>query len=99
MIVCALAGLREISKTAFVVPLLPSDTLALVIKNVGVGGAGSSFVIVPTPCLSEIVAFTGDERLTKKVSFGSFVGSPFTSTVTVLLKSPGLKVSMPLVDW
>jgi hypothetical protein len=39
-------------------------------------GAISSFVIVPTPWLSAIVAFVGDARSTLKVSFTSSVVSP-----------------------
>ena len=45
------------------------------------------------------LAFTGFDRLTKKVSSASNPMSPLIVTLTVLLVSPGLNVSEPLVDW
>jgi hypothetical protein len=58
----------------------------------------SSSLIVPTPCASAIVAFTGAERFTRNVSFGSCVVSPTTGTVTGSLVSPGANVTVPLED-
>ena len=45
----------------------------------------SSFVIVPSPCPSSIVALAAPDRLTKKISSGSEPLSPQTRTVIVLL--------------
>ena len=56
----------------------------------------SSSVIVPRAWLSEIVAFAGFERLTKKVSCTSLSSSPCTVTVTVFVVSPGAKTTGPL---
>src|SRR2546423_1266346 len=42
-----------------------------------------------------MTAFVGPLRLTKNVSFASGRRSPLTWTVTVLLVSPGAKVSVP----
>jgi hypothetical protein len=60
--------------------------------------AVSSFLIVPWPWLSEIVAFVGLVRLTKKVSSVSLTVSPLIVTGTDLVVSPGLNVSVPLVE-
>ena len=60
---------------------------------------GSSSTMVPTPWPSAMVALVGLLRLTKNVSFGSASRSPLTSTVMVLLVSPGAKVSVPLAAW
>ena len=56
----------------------------------------SSFVIVPTPCASAIVAPTAFVRFTTNVSFGSTAVSPVTATVIVLLVVPAAKLSVPL---
>src|SRR5437763_3281411 len=69
-----------------------------VADGVGVGvGAGSSLRIVPVPCAFAIWALGALLRLTKKVSSGSKVVSPLTSTVIVFDVSLGLKVSVLLV--
>ena len=60
---------------------------------------GSSSTMVPTPWPSAMVALVGLLRLTTKVSFGSARRSPLTSTVMVLLVSPGAKVSVPDAAW
>jgi hypothetical protein len=60
-------------------------------------GTASSFVIVPRPCASVIVAFDAPERLTTKVSFGSTAVSPLTTTVIVCVVTPAANVSVPLV--
>src|SRR3954452_22708846 len=66
--------------------------------GVGIGvGAGSSLRIVPVPCAFAIWALGALLRLTKKVSSGSKVVSPLTSTVIVFDVSLGLKVSVLLV--
>jgi hypothetical protein len=51
--------------------------------------------IVPTPSLSEIVAFTGPARLTRNVSSISSSTSPLTRTVTVFVVSPATNVTVP----
>jgi hypothetical protein len=61
-------------------------------------GAPSSFVIVPRPWASERTAPETPERLTTKVSLGSGVMSPLTTTVTVFVLSPGAKLSTPEPD-
>ena len=53
--------------------------------------------MVPIPLPSAIVAFAGLLRLIANVSVGSNIWSPRTATVIVLLVSPGVKVSVPLV--
>ncbi len=65
--------------------------LALPIVIAGV----SSLLIVPTPAPSAMVALDGLERFTLKVSFDSGVVSPFTSTVIVCVRAPGLNVNVP----
>ncbi len=52
----------------------------------------SSFVIVPVPSASAMVAFVAFERWTVKASSGSTVVSPLTSTVNCLVVSAGRKV-------
>jgi len=56
----------------------------------------SSSMIVPTAVLSASVTFVGELRPTWNVSFGSTNVSPMTRTVTVLLVSPGVKVTVRL---
>ena len=56
----------------------------------------SSFVIVPVPSASEIVALVAFDRWTVKVSSGSTATSPFTSTVIVLVVSLELKFRVPV---
>src|SRR5437867_12052252 len=58
----------------------------------------SSFTIVPTPRLSVMVQLTQPERLTKNVSFGSTVVSPFTTTVTVDVSWLAAKFTVPDFD-
>jgi hypothetical protein len=53
--------------------------------------------MVPTPCASTSVAFTGVDRLTKNVSFGSPVVSPLTVTLMVRDVCPAVKFTTPLV--
>jgi hypothetical protein len=54
----------------------------------------SSFLIVPVPLLTEMVALVGDDRFRKNVSFASWTASPFTRTVTNFVVSFGAKVSV-----
>ena len=79
-------------KVAVTVPVFPSVTVLLPIETVG---TGSSSVIVPTPVPSAIVALTGFESSTVNVSLSSSSVSPFTSTGSVSVVSPGRKVSVP----
>ena len=81
---------------AAVVPLLPSVTATSLIE---IEGAESLSVIVPWPRSSRITTFTAFDRFTKNVSFGSSVVSPLTSTAIVFVRSPGLKVTVPLLGW
>ena len=62
----------------------------------GGGVVESSFVIVPWPWPSARVAPTGPVRLTTKVSFGSTVVSPLTTTAIVLLVWPAVKLRLPV---
>ena len=55
-------------------------------------------MIVPKPWPSPITAFTGDDRFTVKVSFGSNLLSPLTETEIVSLDWFAANVSVPLVD-
>src|ERR1044071_7169989 len=57
----------------------------------------SSSTIVPIPCPSAIVALVALVRLTKKLSLPSTTVSPMTTTATVFVVSPGLKVRVPLL--
>jgi hypothetical protein len=57
----------ETVKPRLVVPALPSATATSSMESVG---TASSFVMVPVPCPSRIVALVGRLRLTKRVSFG-----------------------------
>ena len=54
-------------------------------------------MIVPIPWALEIVALVGFDRFTKKVSFGSLIVSPLTTTVMVFEVSPALKFTVPVV--
>ncbi len=92
MTVCPLAAESVTVKPSVVVPALPSATATSSIESVG---APSSFVIVPVPWLSRIVAFVGTLRLTRRVSFGSAFTSPFTVTLTGWVVTPGANVSVP----
>ena len=56
-----------------VMPALPSTALTSSIANVG---AASSFVIVPVPASSAIVAPTGVDRPAVRFSSASYVVSP-----------------------
>ena len=79
-------------KTNGVVPASPSLALKSLIE---IAGRASSLRMVPTPWPSAIVPRRALDRLTKNVSSGSKVVSPLTSTVTVLLVSPGRKTTVP----
>ena len=57
--------------------------------------AMSSLLIVPTPWLSMMAPLTGRVRLTKNVSLGSTVASPWTTIVTCWLVWPGVNVTVP----
>jgi hypothetical protein len=89
------AELSVTVKAAFVVPELPSVTVTSLIES---AGSGSSSVIVPTPWLSVMVAFTAPERFRVKVSLSSSIVSPRTGTVMVPVVEPATMVSVPLVD-
>src|SRR5207244_11861763 len=86
----------------FTVPLTPVFSLVATSPTVSVGGGGggggggspSSLVIVPTPRLSEIMPFTGDERSTEKFSVASTAVSPTTFTMTNFRVSPGVKFTV-----
>ena len=81
-------------RVAVTVATPPASDMGLPLRlKLTVGGRSSS-IIVPVPVALVIVALTGLERLTVKVSLGSLRVSPLTWTVTVLLVSPGLKVSV-----
>ena len=82
---------RETVKTAFVVPELPSLTVASLIDRAG----KSSLVTVPTPWASATVAPVAPLRVTVKVSSFSMVESPRMATDRVLLVSPAAKVRVP----
>src|ERR1700731_2089159 len=63
--------------------------------GLGVGvGVTSSFRIVPVPSAFEMVALSGLLRCTVKVSSGSTIVSPLTSTVICLVVSAGWKVKL-----
>ena len=79
-------------KVALTLPPLPSVTVTLLIEMVG---SESLSLTVPRPCPSAMVTFDGFERLSVNVSFASSSRSPLTSTVTVFVVSPGVKVSVP----
>jgi hypothetical protein len=68
--------------------------LGVIVKLVHVGGATSSFVIVPTPWASPIEAPDAFVRLTENVSLASIAVSPFTVTLKGWDVTPGPKVSV-----
>ena len=76
------------------VVVVPSLSVRSLIAMVG---AVSSFVIVPRPWPSRIVAFVSPDRLTKNVSLSSYFVSPLTSTWTCCVVMPGEKVSSVLL--
>src|SRR5206468_8232609 len=81
-------------RVAVTVATPPASDMGLPLRlKLTVGGRSSS-IIVPVPLAVVIVALTGFERLTVKVSFNSLRVSPLTWTLKVLLVSPGLKVSV-----
>ena len=87
-----LAADSDTVKSRCACPLSPSATLGLSIPTVG---AASSSVIVPTPVEAEpSVALPGALSVSRTVSSGSSVVSPFTRTVAVLLVSPTANVSV-----
>ncbi len=75
-------------------PLSPSAALGLSIFTVG---GSSSSVIVPVPVVfaASSVALLGLLRVSFTVSSGSSVTSPFTFTVTVVLRDPAAIVAVP----
>ena len=87
-----LAADSDTVKSRSASPLSPSATLALPMLTVG---AASSSAIVPTPVDAEpSVALPGSLSVSRTVSSGSSVVSPFTFTVAVLLVSPTANVSV-----
>ena len=56
----------------------------------------SSFTIVTVPCVVASVALVGALSVTRNVSFGSFVLSPFTVKVRVTVVWPAANVAVPL---
>ncbi len=80
-------------KPKLVVPASPSSILTSEIEIC----AASSLLIVPRPCASVIVAPTGLERSTVKVSSPSTVVSPLTATDTVAVVAPAGIVAVPVV--
>src|SRR4051794_6836660 len=87
------AGVSVTVKLKLVAPELPSASVTSLIES---AGSASSFLIVPTPTLPPIVAFTGPVRFTSRVSSGSGVTSPRTETVSVCVVWPAVKVTVPL---
>ncbi len=78
--------------------LAPDALLSPTVTSlIEISGVPSSSVIVPNAWASGSVAFVGFVRFRKKRSVTSLNRSPLTLTVTVLVVSPGLKVSPPLV--
>ena len=82
-------------KSRFAEPLLPSDTLGLLIDS---DGGSSSSVIVPTPvAVADSVALVGPLRAIRTVSSASSSVSPVTDTRIVPVVSPAAIVSVPAV--
>ena len=81
-------------RVAVTVATPPASAMGLPLRLRVTEGGASSSMMVPVPVAVVIVALTGLERLTVKVSFNSLRVSPCTWTLTVLLVSPGLKVSV-----
>ena len=79
---------------------LPSVTEASAIDTFG-GVAGvrsmSSLVMVPSAMPSAMVAFDALDRFRLNCSVSSTIVSPLMATRTILLVSPGAKVSVPTV--
>ena len=74
-------------------PLLPSTTDAeLTLRR----GVESSSMIVPVALATAIVALTGFDRRSVRVSLLSFVVSPTIWTLTIFDVCPGEKVSVPV---
>ncbi len=92
MTVWPLAADSVTVKVAGEVPALPSFNDTSLMLRVGVA---SSSVIVPVPTAAPSVALVGLVSVTVNVSLASSSRSPFTSTVTVWLVSPGANVSVP----
>jgi hypothetical protein len=84
---------RLTEKSKLVVPEFPSLALTLPME---IEGSGSSLRMVPVAVARRIEAFVGPERVTVKVSSGSYVVSPLTLTVTVRDVTPGEKLSAVL---
>ena len=85
---------RVTVNTKLVVPLSPSARVTSLIARAG--GGTSSFVIVPSPWASEIVAPVAPDRLTVNVSSGSTVVSPLTRTVIVAVAWLAAKFTVPV---
>src|SRR5262249_60777609 len=98
---CVLAADRLTVKVAVTTPALPSVTVTSLIERLGRVEAASSFVIVPRPWPSPIVAFTGDERLTKKELVGSSGGSRVEATgiVFAVVHSADVKMAQGGREW
>ncbi len=82
MTVLPLATDRVAVNVNVAVPELPSVRETSLIE---MDGGESSFTMVPSPCVSAIVAFVATDRLTKYVSFVSSLGSPATGTEIVFM--------------
>ncbi len=90
---CEVAFESETVNTKGVGPEFPSRWLT---SSIEIVGSVSSFWIVPTAWPSAIVAWTGVSRSTVKVSSGSNLVSPLTTTCTVWLVMPGANVTVPV---
>ena len=86
------------SKTAGVVPLLPSVTVASAIESDGEVSEPSSFRMVPTPLWSAIVAPEAFERMTRNRSSASEAVSPNTVTTIRRTVCPFLNFSVPFAS-
>ena len=65
----------------------------------GVVGEGlmSSLVMMPIAAASAMVAFVALDRFSVNCSLSSYIASPLMATLTILLVSPGAKLSVPTV--
>ena len=90
-----LAAESETVNVAVVVPALPSARETSSIER---AGAASSSLIVPIPEPSAIVALTGLDNVTVKVSLFSSTTSPFTVMTIVVLVAPAAIVAFPLAE-
>ena len=88
-----LAGFRLTVNVRFVEPLSPSVTLGEFTDSIG--RSSSRIVPVPLPADDDTVAFVGLLNCTTTVSLDSYVVSPVTDTVIVLLVSPAENVNVP----